>query len=412
MSWEDRIQTAAYTAPSGSRFEFIYENVSVEVDKKTTTYTFPEKDGAFIQDLGRAGRRFPFTLFFSGEDYDQLADLFLLALEEKGAGKLEHPLYGDRIVVPTGTITRRDDLTTGANQAVFVVAFSETIEDITFPLSSETATQLINDSAVAFQENTAEQVAESIILDNANEGAALQAVAADSVSVIDAFLDDLAKKTDEINAAFNTVKAAYEENVANVVDNAAGVIEQAILLTRIPAQTKTFISDEFNSYTAMIDNLIATAGVSDGSNNPGNEYLYKNTLASAALTALCEGSLISQIDSRPQAVEASEKILDLYDDITNWQDDNITALDLIDTGQSFADLTEIMSQTAIYLVNASFSLPSERREVLQDDRNIIEYLHSVGLDFETDLDFFIQINELTADTIEIIPAGSEVVYYA
>ncbi len=412
MSWEDRIQVAAYTAPSGNRFEFIYENVSVEVDKKTTTYTFPEKDGAYIQDLGRAGRRYPFTLFFSGEDYDQLADPFLLALEEKGAGKLEHPLYGDRIVVPTGTITRRDDLTTGANQAVFVVAFSETIEDITFPLSAETATQLINDTAVAFQENTAEQIAESIILDNANEGAFLQTVAADSVSVIDGFLKDLAERTESTNAAFETVKSAYEENVANVIDNTSGVIEQAVLLTRIPAQAETFISDEFNSYTAMIDNLIATAGTADGSNNPGNEYLYKNTLVSAALTALCEGSLISQIDSRPQAVTASEAILDLYDSITEWQDENITSLDLIDTGQSFADLTSIMSQTAIFLVNASFDLPTERREVLQDDRNIIEYLHTVGLDFETDLDFFIQTNELTADTIEILPAGSEVVFYA
>lgn len=412
MSWEDRIQVAAYTAPSGNRFEFLYENVSLEVDKKTVVYTFPEKDGAYIQDLGRAGRRFPFTLMFSGENYDQISDSFLSALEEKGAGKLEHPIYGDRVVVPTGSITRRDDLTTASNQAIFSVSFSETIEEITFPLSAETATAEINNTAQSFQENTAEETAGAIKLDNANEGAALSIVADDSVGVIDGFLKDLAAKTASTKSAFDTVKKAYEENVKNVIDDAAGVIEQAILLTRIASQAKTFITDQFNSYSLMINDLVASVGIADGSNNPGNKYLYTNSIVSAALTALCEGSLISTINSRPEAVTTSEAILDLYDKITEWQDENITALGLVDTGISFSDLTSVMSQTAIFLVNESFSLPIERREVLQNDRNIIEYLSSVGLDVETDLDFFIQVNELTADTIEILPAGIEVLYYA
>lgn len=412
MSWNDRIQVAAYTAPSGNRFEFLYENVSVEVDKKTAAFIFPEKDGAYIQDLGRAGRRFPFTLFFSGENYDTLSDEFLLALEEKGAGKLEHPKYGDRIVVPTGTITRRDDLTTAGNQAAFSVSFSETIEEITFPTSAAVASDEIIESANEFQENTATESAEALTVDNANEGAALQNVAGDSVGFIEGSLNSLKEKTAAINAAFDTVKSAYEENVKNVLEDAAGVLEQAILLTRIPGQIETFINDQFNSYTSMIDNLIATAGISDGSNNPKNEYIYKNVMAGAALTALCEGSLNSIIDSRVQAVEASEAILDLYDNITAWQDENITALGLIDTGASFSDLSSIMSQTALFLVNESFSLPNERREILQNDRNVIEYLASVGLDVETDLDEFIQVNKLTADEIEILPAGFEVLYYA
>jgi len=411
MAWQDNIQSAAYTSPSGARFEFQWEDVSVDVDKKTTLFTFPEKDGAFIQDLGTGGRNFPFTIFFSGSDYDEISDAFFLALEEKGAGKLEHPKYGDRIVVPTGKITRRDNITTAGNQAVFQVAFSETIEEITFPLSSESTKDEIDSIAGIFQENTAVQVAEAITLDNANEAASLQVTANESVNKIALFLEDLAKLTDDIKAAFDTVKVAYQENVKNVITNASSVLEQAILLIRLPSQVGTSITDQFDSYGSMIDNLISSVGTSDGSNVPSNNYLYANTLVSAALSALCEGSIKSTIASRPEAVLASEEIIDYYDKITTWQDENITALGLIDSGQSFSALTSVISKTAIYLVNASFDLPSEHRETIQDDRNVIEYLASVGLDVETDLDFFIQINELTACEIEIMPKGLEVVYY-
>jgi prophage DNA circulation protein len=143
MPWEDRILEAAYTSPGGTRFVFLYEDFSVSVDKKTTTFIFPDFDGAFIQDLGRAGRNYPFTLYFSGEDYDQQADAFLAALEEKGIGTLEHPRYGTKYVVPTGTINISESHVNGANQAVFGVTFSETITDLTIPAIAKNATDQI-----------------------------------------------------------------------------------------------------------------------------------------------------------------------------------------------------------------------------------------------------------------------------
>ena len=61
MSWQTDIQIAKYTSPSGLEFEFMWEALSVDVDKKTTEFQFAEIDGVFIQDLGRAGRSYPFT---------------------------------------------------------------------------------------------------------------------------------------------------------------------------------------------------------------------------------------------------------------------------------------------------------------------------------------------------------------
>ena len=136
MAWNDRIREAAYTSPSGARTAFNYEDVSRSVDKKTTGYEFPDADGTYVQDLGRSGRKYPIRAFFWGNDYDQEADGFEAGLLERGVGKLDHPIYGSIDVVPFGSIKRRDDLKTAANQAVVEVTFWETV-GIIYPTSQQ-----------------------------------------------------------------------------------------------------------------------------------------------------------------------------------------------------------------------------------------------------------------------------------
>ena len=127
MAWNDRIREAGYTSPSGVRLTFEYENVQRSVGKKTTGFEFPDADGTFVQDLGHTGRKYPFRMFFWGDNYDLEVQAFEDALLERGVGRLDHPIYGSVDVVPFGEIVRRDDLTTAANQAVLQVTFWETI---------------------------------------------------------------------------------------------------------------------------------------------------------------------------------------------------------------------------------------------------------------------------------------------
>ena len=127
MAWNNRLREAAYTSPSGNRILFSYENVKQSFDKKTTGFEFPDANGTFVQDLGHTGRRYPMIIFFWGEDYDLDVAEFEESLRETGIGVLEHPIYGVADVIPFGTIKRRDDLKTAANQAVLELTFWETI---------------------------------------------------------------------------------------------------------------------------------------------------------------------------------------------------------------------------------------------------------------------------------------------
>ena len=135
MSWEDRLQEAAYTSPSGVRVVFQFENVSVEINKRDSVSEFPEYDGALVQNFGIGAVSYPLTCFFWGENHDKEAEEFAALIGEAGKGVLEHPFYGRKEnIVPLGPIRRRDDLKTAANQTIFQINFVQS-SAFQFPVS-------------------------------------------------------------------------------------------------------------------------------------------------------------------------------------------------------------------------------------------------------------------------------------
>lgn len=404
MPWNDRIQTPVYISPSGIRFEFQYENVSMESDKKTGDFIFPEIDGAFIQDLGRAGRRFPFNIFFSGSDYDTDADSFFAALEEKGIGTLEHPLYGTRKVVPTGTITRRDDLITSANQAAFSVTFSETIENITFPLSQVSTESELKESFDNLKASISDQYASSLVSGNATDNELLKIDLDAKEKTTSVFLQGLINLNENIKTSYITIQESFTNNIENLTEEPGAVIDQLITLLSTPSNIAASANAQIQGYGAAIDNII----------NAG-ETIYNNFVNSIAFVSGLFGSLNLSMPNviftnRPEAVSASESIISFFENITTWLDENITALELPDTGEIYDSMLKLYSQTIIYLIDLSFDLPKEIILTLQEDRQLIELCAELYGDLDK-IDFFIQTNNLNSDLIELLPMGTVIKYY-
>jgi hypothetical protein len=411
MAWDDRLIPAVYISPSGIPFTFLYENVSVETDKKTATFVFPEINGAFIQDLGRAGRRFPLVLFFSGEDHDIISDAFRAAVEEKGIGTLIHPRYGIKQVVPTGTITQRDDLVTGANQTAFSITFSETLTGLTFPSSIENVITQMKTAYAVFQQATSLQFADDIILNTANEIVSIQEKFDLQRFVIEDVFQNIIKVSEDVFTAFQTVNNSLKENISEIADFPDIVGSQLITLMRIPTQTDITINEKIDLYNGIINTELQTNySKLQYANEPNNLFVSATLQVYSALQASCESVLIGEIKTRQEAIVLSEKILDSFDSIQTWVDDNIRNLESIDTGQSYSSLIEAVTITIVYLIDLAFELPSEKFLILDEERNIIELVSELYQDLDQ-LDFFITSNNLTCDEIEILPQGKEVVYY-
>lgn len=392
MSWEDRLREAAYTSPSGVRVPFQYENVTRAFTKKTAAYDFPDADGTFVQDLGTTSRRFPLRVIFWGPDYDQDAEQFEKALAERGPGLLEHPAYGAVTAVPFGTVTRRDDLKTAANQAVIEVEFFETV-GLAYPATQDDAAAEIEDAVEAFNEAAAEEFSES----SDYSGALSQAEARGGfVALLDQAKAGLSDLSDDVGAVYDSIDSSIDTLIADPLTLAF----QTIQLLESPGRAASLVSDRLEAYRALADSILS----GDGAGNYATDDLYASTTVAGAVLSVTGATF----ETKPETLSAAEDVLALFDDVVAWRETNAPG---VDTGGAYQQLQRAVALTVGYLVELSFTLKQERRVVLDRARTVVDLVAEIYGSVDDRIDFFINSNRLTGSEIMEIPRGRLIVYY-
>lgn len=411
MPWNERIREAAYTSPTGTRILFSYENVSKTVDKKTTAFEFPDADGTYIQDLGHAGRRYPMRLFFWGDDYDQEADAFEAALLERGAGKLDHPIYGVIDVVPFGTITRRDDLKTAANQAIIELTFWETI-GLIYPTPQDDPAASVLGAVAAYNTAAAEAFANETDLTGAVAQATTKSGYSKLLDSASAGLQSIADTQADVQKQFEAVNDSINQGIDVLIAQPLTLAFQTLQMLQSPARALTSIEARLTAYGDLATSLVtgngaAVSAVAADANAFRTSDLYVSTYVTGSVLSVVNNEFLTKTD----ALEAADAVLAQLDEVVVWRDANLAALAEIDTGEAYQKLQEAVAITAGFLVGISFSLKQERSIVLTEPRTIIDLAAEIYGSVDDQLDFLITSNNLTGSEILELPKGREVVYY-
>jgi Mu-like prophage DNA circulation protein len=413
MAWNDRIREAAYTSPSGDRITFGYENVSKSIDKKTTGFEFPDADGTFVQDLGHTGRKYPLRVFFWGDDYDLEADAFEAALLERGTGKLDHPVYGSVDVVPFGTITRRDDLKTGANQAVIEITLWETI-GLVYPTGQTDPASEVLGAVDEYNTAASEEFEDVTDLDSAVDSASFKS---DYQSLLDSAssgLKAVADTQEEVQKQFDAVVDSINQGIDILIAQPLTLAFQTTIMLQAPARALAGIEARLDAYKNLAGSIISGDGsvVTPSTDSSSSNKFHTNDLYASTYVA---GSVLSavnnQFETKTEALEAAEEILTQFEDVVAWRDENYQTLGEVDTGGAYQQLQKAVSLTAGFLVDISFSLKQERALILDRDRTIIDLSAELYGSVDDKLDFLINSNNLTGSEILEIPKGREIVYY-
>lgn len=406
MAWQDRLQEAAYNSPSGVRVRLDYEDVRRAFEKKTTAFEFPDVDGSYIQDNGHTGRRFPLRVFFWGEDYDQEAAVFDAALRERGVGKLEHPIYGTVDVVPFGTVAQRDDLKTAANQAVFEVEFWATI-GLIYPSSQTDPASEVVAAVEEYNAASAEDYGEVVETDTAIKRVTLENQSLTLAASVSTALQDIAATEDDVGQQFNAIVDSINQGIDVLVSEPITLAFQTSQMIQSPSRAITAILARLDAYGNLLDSLISGNGAAADNNTFRTSDLY----ASGYVTGSILSTVNNQFATKKDALAAAEQVFEQFDALVVWRDDSFETLGEIDTGAAYQKLQEAVALTAGFLVEISFSLKQERRIVLTRARTIIDLVGELYGTVDSELDFFIQSNDLSGDEINELPAGREIVYY-
>lgn len=412
MNWNKRIREASYTSPNGNSIVFLYEDLKTEFDKKTTAFNFPDANGTYIQDLGNTGRRFPLRIFLSGNNYDLEANNFINILQEKGVGRLNHPIYGVFDVVPFGTIRRVDALKTEANQAVFDITFWQTI-GLIYPTSQTDPASDVLQSISSFTNQSAAQFENTVNISETVLKTNLKAQYENLLSVVSNALYSIANAQNDVFSDFNTIKRSINESIDTLIDDPLTLAFQTIELIKAPARAITSITDRLDGYFNLSNTIISNFPAADKttSSKNRNAFYNQNLFTSSLIIGAILSSVNNQFETKTDALETADSLLSNFEKVQAWRDDNYTIIEEIDTGELYQELQKTVSLAAGFLVEISFSLKQENSIILNRPRSIIDLSAEIYGSVDENIDFLINSNNLTGSEILELPRGKEIVYY-
>jgi len=415
MAWQDRIKEAALTTPSGLRFTFEYTDVSKEVEALGTVWEFPDFTGSYVQDTGRSGRRINQRFFISGDNYDIDAANFDQGLNERGNFTLEHPVYGRLLVGIVGAIARRDDLVTGANQAVYEVPFIETT-DLLYPLPQTDPASVVLTAADEYTDAAATHYSERTNLVGAVEQASARnryelVLAQTRTALFDALRQQLQVVQNTASAIFDSINTAIDILIGEPLTLAY----QTILFINSLSQGVQGIKDRLNSYLEV---ALSIAGVgfepyqAGLDSRPANDFYTDELYAMAAIVGGVRSVVNAQFETKGQALDAAEQLLETSEQVTVWRDTNYESLGEIDTGEAYQQYQEAVAVAVGYLVEISYSLKQERAIVLDGPTTILNLEAELYGTIDENLDRLIADNQLNGSEIATgLAKGRQVVYY-
>lgn len=85
---------SGYLTASFRGVKFFIESAENSIGRRYALHEFPERDEPYSEDLGRSDREFAFSAYIIGDNYFDDREALIKALEQSGAGVLEHPYRG------------------------------------------------------------------------------------------------------------------------------------------------------------------------------------------------------------------------------------------------------------------------------------------------------------------------------
>lgn len=414
MSYEDRLRSCLYIAPSGKTVQLHYDGVEREVGRKASAHEGAAYDGGIIQDLNKALRRYPIVGYVTGPDYDLLADEVAAALDEKTSpgkrGRLQHPRWGAHDVTPIG-YSQIENLVEEQWRATFNINFYEAIDT---KATTSTSTPAAIKSAASKAYTAAATVKKTASL--ASDIAKLKKIITKSVDFITGPLRAMTAALDDLNTQITGLAASIERNIDQLIMAPVDLCAELVQLISLPAQIEATAKSKVQTYKTLVDMSLTSLTDALGMTKPDTEAQaaasssYMIALGIAAHEAAATGTLYSRDD----AVMTAEYLAALYAAILALIEGMESDTGYMVDPDLMATLAQIAANTQDYLLSTSYSLKLEKRVILPGDFHTLQFIRKyIGPvdDYDEALDNLIAWNNLGGDLLDILPRGYEVRYF-
>ena len=416
MSWRDRVRgSIRLISPDSKTFDAKWVGDSRSAEKKLGIFTYPKTNGTVIQDLGLNGTRYPFRLFFDGEDNDLEATRFFEAFNERGTWAVDHPTKGRSALQPVSVTERIQPIESGS-VTVFETQWIEPVSD-EVALSDAQLAAIVDNLSDELEDTALDQLEDTAAQATTEEINALVSETEKTLSLYDETIGPLVAASGELAAQAAAIRRGIADTLSLTPLDLTVLGGQIQSIMRLPAQITGDILQTIQPIGDFIDALSALP-------DEVADQTYINTLAIREVFLTSANSAIAVVSVQPDGVTSRTQALEAVDfagaalqTITDGLDVAQEQFETFRLDQqyfsqsaSFTQSVRITAQATRQLLGAAFDLAVEKRFTLSRERAPIEITITEYGTIDK-LDEFIATNQLKSDDILLLPAGREVVVY-
>ena len=350
MGWRESLLDASFRG-----VPFFISGHESEVGRRVQVHEYPLRDLPYTEDLGRLAQSFSVDAYVLGNDYMQVRDALLVAIEKAGAGPLVHPWLGQLSV--TVLRCRLRESTEEGGMARFAIEFIEA-GDALYPdatASTGAAVAAAADDATAL---VADGFAQRHWLSKKPEfvAAASEAIYGDALNQIQGAVSKVRAVADEV-AALNRNIEGQQRDLLTLLFDPASAAQAMVANIRTLIRNVTTGPDDALALARVFyrfGSLLPTPMVT----TPSRRVVATNQVELVRLvrvTAVSEGARAASavaFASYPDAIAARDDLLDVIDTtLEDAPDDLFTSLRMLraavvrDAAARDADLARVTAYT-------------------------------------------------------------------
>ncbi|QQQ19667.1 DNA circularization N-terminal domain-containing protein [Brevundimonas vitis] len=242
MGWRDRLREASFRGVA-----FLVDSHDHDFGRRVDVHEYALRATPWVEDLGRAGRRYSLDAYLLGPDYDLARAQLIAALETEGPATLVHPWLGS-VTVSCTTSSLRETIRRGG-EASFRLDFVEAGENVAPDAGDDTAT-LARDAATQAGDEAARTLATGFDV-TGQPGFVVDAAVArvsQAADALDALTAPVRRATAEAGAflrraqRLRTTALALARSPGDLAAEMLGLVREAARLAQTPRDALVALS--------------------------------------------------------------------------------------------------------------------------------------------------------------------------
>ncbi len=415
MSWINRVHDAVIETQAGDRFVFEFRDLESSRDDNTSVFQFANRKD-YVQKNAVGSELFPHTLYLSGHDCDETADLFEKAIADSRPVIYTHPIRQTTYNVHILSFVRNDYLATKANEVAFALVMHETqdLDEVVEPENENryvdnTVNEFIIYNAVAYKEEFSNKVASAIR--KVKQGMKKAIATVSKVATAYEYATDIQAELQGIVITAENLVETMETNAESFASVQQGLIQ-------FSAKGLSDTKDRLNFYAEMqswIEGFLNEGASSDSDSDPLEVALNASAVLSGLILASISGDS-SVYNTKTDVFNQAQIIFDFNDKLTEYIENAETLGIYVDTPEQAEYREQLVRSAAGKLQRIAFKTKQERVYVLNKKAEIYSFVYKkVGAistdDLDSKVDEFIRVNKLGGKDLYELPSGRALRFY-